>query len=346
MDEATVIDVRPGDTLSEIAARYGVTVEQLQRWNRIENPDLMQVGQRLVVYNAAEPSFGPAGSLASPGQDAPGASSAPWLGSIVVLALMLLLWRRRATAASRSRSCPPASFPQRYGPRPAPVDRPKPAPRENDGERLVRMELMRHYREWTLLNDVLLPAGQGTTQIDHILVSPRGVFLIETKDMNGWIFGSPDRNQWTQSFRAGRWSRKLGVRSKQFRFYNPLLQNEGHARAILNLGIVDWPALRPIVVFVGDAELKTADRFLQFDEHENRAGQFRSWRMRGVVCMGLKEMHRYIAFADQAASNPHLTPQTMDTISAKIREAAIPLTAESRARHVRFVRSAQRDANG
>lgn len=346
MDEVTVIHAQPGDSLSEIAARNGVTVEQLQRWNGIENPDLVQAGQILVVYSAAEPSVGPAGSLASPAQDAPGGSSAPWLGSIVALALMLLLWRRRATAASRARPGPPASFPQRYGPKPAPVDRPKPAPRENDGERLVQKELMRYYREWTLLNDVLLPAGQGTTQIDHILVSPRGVFLIETKDMNGWIFGSPGRNQWTQSFRAGRWSRMRGVRSRQFRFYNPMLQNEGHARALVNLGIVDWPALRPIVVFVGDAQLKTADRFLQFDEHENRADQFRSWRMRGVVCMGLKDLHRYIAFADLAPSNPRLTPQTMHTISAKIREAAIPLTAESRARHVQFVRSAQRDAHG
>ena len=164
--------------------------------------------------------------------------------------------------------------------------------------------------------------------------------------MNGWIFSSPGRHQWTQSFRAGRWARRFGARSKQFRFYNPMLQNEGHARAILNLGIVDWPSLRPIVVFVADAELKTADRFLNFDEHENRASRFRSWRLRGVVCMGLKDLHRYTAFADLAPSNPHLTLQTMETISANILNAAIPLTAESRARHAQFVRSAQRDAHG
>ena len=35
------------------------------------------------------------------------------------------------------------------------------------------------------------------SQIDHILVSPGGVFLIETKDMNGWVFGSPGQKQWT-----------------------------------------------------------------------------------------------------------------------------------------------------
>ncbi|WP_339385147.1 nuclease-related domain-containing protein, partial [Vibrio paracholerae] len=38
----------------------------------------------------------------------------------------------------------------------------------------------------------------GTTQIDHIVVSKFGVFVIETKYMKGWIFGSKDQKQWTQ----------------------------------------------------------------------------------------------------------------------------------------------------
>ena len=147
-------------------------------------------------------------------------------------------------------------------------------------------------------------SGEGTTQIDHILVSPGGVFLIETKDMNGWVFGSPGQKQWTQSFAAGRRSRKSGINSKQLTFYNPPLQNEGHAKALVNLGIVGRWWLRPIVVFVGDAELKTADKFLPFDEHEKIASQNRAWRMRGVICMSLADLHRYIAFSVDAPSNP------------------------------------------
>ena len=50
MDEIVITQVDAGETLSEIAVRYGVTVEELQRWNGIENPDLVQVGQRIVVY--------------------------------------------------------------------------------------------------------------------------------------------------------------------------------------------------------------------------------------------------------------------------------------------------------
>ncbi len=53
--------------------------------------------------------------------------------------------------------------------------------------------------EYFLLNDVTLPAEGGSTQIDHVVVSQFGVFVIETKNMKGWIFGSEDQAMWTQS---------------------------------------------------------------------------------------------------------------------------------------------------
>ena len=261
-------------------------------------------------------------SQAAPGPDVVVGSWNVLVGGAIVLALLLLLFRRKRGA----------------------VIQPSSTPKANDGELLVHLELMRHYRDWILLNDVLLPTGEGTTQIDHILVSPGGVFLIETKDMNGWVFGSPGQKQWTQSFAAGRWSRKFGIKSKQFAFYNPLLQNEGHAKALVNLGIVDRWWLRPIVVFVGEAELKTADKFLPFDEHEKTASQNRAWRMRGVICMSLADLHRYIAFSVDAPSNPGLTRQSMETVCTKIRAAAIPVTADSHSRHVEFVRSVKEKA--
>ena len=114
LDRYIVTHVEPGETLSEIAARYGVSVDALQRWNRIENPDLVLVGQRIVVYEAG--------------------SWDVWIGGAIVLALLLFLLRRKRGAA----------------------------PQVNDGERMVGSELMRHYRDWILINDVLLPSGQGT----------------------------------------------------------------------------------------------------------------------------------------------------------------------------------------
>ena len=65
MNKIIVTHVEPGETLSEIAARYGVSVDALQRWNHIENPDLVLVGQKIVVYNANMPEFSASESAVS-----------------------------------------------------------------------------------------------------------------------------------------------------------------------------------------------------------------------------------------------------------------------------------------
>ena len=335
MNETVVVYVESGETLSEIAAQYGVTVEQLQEWNRIEEPNYVQVGQRIVLHEAA---------VVPPGLDEAAGAWSPWMGGALVLAFLLLLFRRKRkapTSAPDSGVALPTGESHRHGPIPAAVSR-APAPTVNEGELLVRSVLTRHYRDWPLFNDVLLPSGEGTAQVDHILISPCGVFVIETKDMNGWIFASPGQQQWTQTYMADRWSRMVGIKSKRFSFYNPLLQNQGHARALVKLGIVDPREIRPVAVFVGDAELKTAEKFVRFEEHEDMANRFRSWRMRGVVCMSLAELHSYIAFSVSAPSSPRLTREKMEAIEARIATAALPVNAETHARHVEFARSAQR----
>jgi hypothetical protein len=62
------------------------------------------------------------------------------------------------------------------------------------------------------VNNVTIPTSNGTTQIDHIIVSRYGIFVIETQNMEGWIFGTETQPKWTQSFRKSK-----------FQFQNPLL---------------------------------------------------------------------------------------------------------------------------
>ena len=359
MSEIIVTHVKPGETLSGIAVRYGVSVDALQRWNRIEDPDLVLVGQRIVVYNVSDtaglPAPGAALSQTTTGSPIADGSWGIIVGGAIVLGLLLLLLRRKRSDATLLSRTPSAPQPQPVSRRETPVDRgqdntledPSPSsaadplskPHVNEGERLISSELRRHYRDWILLDNVMLPSGEGTTQIDHILLSPNAVFLIETKDMNGWVFGGPGDKNWTQSYAAGHRSRKAGIKSKQFKFYNPLRQNEGHARSLIKLGIVDRWRLRPIVVFVGDSEMKTADKFPPFGEHEECASKNKTWRLRGVVCMSVAELHRYIEFSTNTSSNSDLTRQQMETVCAKIRAEEIPMTAESHAKHVDFVQS-------
>ena len=45
-----VYTVAPGDVLSAIALRFGVSVGQIQAWNNIQNPDFIRVGQKLTIY--------------------------------------------------------------------------------------------------------------------------------------------------------------------------------------------------------------------------------------------------------------------------------------------------------
>src|SRR5271163_3777076 len=101
--------------------------------------------------------------------------------------------------------------------------------------------------DYHLLNHVTLRLEDGTTQIDHVLVSRFGIFVIETKNYKGWIFAGPRDRYWTQVlYRA------------KFRFQNPLRQNRRHVRAIQELlDFLPADVVRPVVVFTGDAEFKT-----------------------------------------------------------------------------------------
>jgi hypothetical protein len=120
---------------------------------------------------------------------------------------------------------------------------------QNIGEVLVRNALIKHLKSnsWHLLNNVTLQLENHTTQVDHILVSRFGIFVIETKHYKGWIFGDERSKEWTQVI----WKRK-------FKFQNPIHQNYKHVKAIQDiLDFVPKEHITGIVVFTGDAIFKT-----------------------------------------------------------------------------------------
>lgn len=69
--------VQPGDTLTRIASRYGVTIEAIVGWNEIANRDLIWVGQKLVIYPPGEGGQ-PAAPSAPAGSSAGGPLSFTW----------------------------------------------------------------------------------------------------------------------------------------------------------------------------------------------------------------------------------------------------------------------------
>src|SRR5690554_6493192 len=67
------------------------------------------------------------------------------------------------------------------------------------GEKIIAFVLKRLDKEkYTVINDVMVETERGTSQIDHVIVSDYGIFVVETKNYSGWIFGDDKSQYWTQ----------------------------------------------------------------------------------------------------------------------------------------------------
>lgn len=136
--------------------------------------------------------------------------------------------------------------------------------KRNYGEAVVANAIEKYFQKPNvLLNNVTFEGANGTTQIDHILVSEAGIFIIETKHYKGWIFGNVNSAHWTQVIY--KWKSK---------FQNPVRQNYGHLKTIQSFFNLPEDTFIPLVVFSGDAELKgdfgpTVFRLPQFVNYLN-----------------------------------------------------------------------------
>lgn len=101
-------------------------------------------------------------------------------------------------------------------------------------------------KDYVLLKNVTLPTDDGTTQVDHIIVSKYGVFVVEAKNYGGWIFGDEHQKMWTQK-----------LPRSQNRFQNPLHQNYKHTRTVAELTGLPHNKIHSVVAFSGNAIFKT-----------------------------------------------------------------------------------------
>ncbi len=152
---------------------------------------------------------------------APYASSHwPWLAGLVVVGLMVLLVRRTFLPTLAN------------------------AADERAVNRVLRRRL--HSSEYRVMGNLLLPDGKGGfTQVDHVVLSIYGVFVIETKVWSGGVFGTHDDRQWTLGFSSGR-----------RRALNPLIQNAKHVRVVGTLLNIDLEHCHNLVFITCGATLK------------------------------------------------------------------------------------------
>lgn len=101
----------------------------------------------------------------------------------------------------------------------------------NYGEYLIYkcLDYISGYKKF-LFNLYIPTSSVHTTEIDIIMLHTSGIYVFESKNYSGWIFGSEKDRFWTQSI----YNRGTGEPEKS-RFYNPVLQNENHIRHLKNL---------------------------------------------------------------------------------------------------------------
>lgn len=116
------------------------------------------------------------------------------------------------------------------------------------GEAFVNSAINRKLdkNQYHLIKDITMPVLDGTTQIDHVIVSRYGIFVIETKNMKGWIFGGERQKTWTQQ-----------IYKHKNKFQNPLHQNYKHIKALAHMLDLPNNKFHSVVVFTGDSTFKT-----------------------------------------------------------------------------------------
>ena len=114
------------------------------------------------------------------------------------------------------------------------------------GELWTKQELKKLPKNiYTVINNIWFSMNGNTHQIDHIVISVYGIFVIETKQYNGYITGSKYDEKWV---------RHIGKR--KIYYMSPIRQNYGHIKALSNLLNIDEKNIYNIVCFSSNAKLK------------------------------------------------------------------------------------------
>ncbi len=99
--------------------------------------------------------------------------------------------------------------------------------------------------KYKIVNDILIKSNGRTIQIDHLVISIYGIFVIETKNYKGWITGSDNSEYWTKN-----------MFGNKYKFYNPIKQNKAHILALNKQLGIRLNNFIPIIAFSNRADLR------------------------------------------------------------------------------------------
>lgn len=163
------------------------------------------------------------------------------------------------------------------------------------GEYEIYKKLKRYQKNGAkLLYNCYLPKNTNeTTEIDVLMIHKKGIFVIESKNYSGWIFGNEDSYQWTQTLPRGN---KL----QKEHFYNPIKQNSTHIKWLKSLLGLPDNYFYSFITFSERCTLKDVNYHSRHVEVFNR--------------------YRLIDFVEEVVSsnNDVLTQSQIDSIEKKV----------------------------
>ena len=107
--------------------------------------------------------------------------------------------------------------------------------------------------EYRVYNDILICNGSYTTQVDHIVISRYGVFVLETKNVHGKVYGGSNAEFWKQYLPDVGYKRYGITQEHQLR--NPIWQNDGHIKTLRKLVFGNDVPIYGIVIFPSDTDI-------------------------------------------------------------------------------------------
>ncbi|MBE6632873.1 MAG: NERD domain-containing protein [Ruminococcaceae bacterium] len=114
-----------------------------------------------------------------------------------------------------------------------------------------------------VINNLVLEIDEGkTSQIDHVVINRSGVFVIETKNYSGRIYGQENHLEWTQVLNYGKVKNKL---------YNPIKQNKTHIYHISNILTENIPITSAVVFIQGNTQ------------YINASGVYTLWQLKSLL---------------------------------------------------------------
>ncbi|MFW6015522.1 MAG: nuclease-related domain-containing protein [bacterium] len=167
-------------------------------------------------------------------------------------------------------------------------------------KKIAALLLMLNKNEYKILHDLYLKKEDGTTsQIDHLIISLYGIFVIETKNYKGWIFGSEYSKQWTQV-----------IYKHKSKFYNPIKQNKGHIYTLkYHLKNYKNIPIKSIIVFSTRATLKLEGIKSKVIYSINLIREIRQYKTPVINIEELKQLENHIkniCITDKKINKTHI----------------------------------------